>query len=101
MASPRDDKANGKLNLENNGIANLLYTHTTKNFEKSGIEAKNACAKWQPDANEHCLSNISCEVVPGQLTVVIGPVGAGKVFHIISSFYLLLFFKVILLFVHF
>ncbi|XP_073971778.1 probable multidrug resistance-associated protein lethal(2)03659 [Rhodnius prolixus] len=78
VASPRDDKANGKLNLENNGIANLLYTHTTKNFEKSGIEAKNACAKWQPDANEHCLSNISCEVVPGQLTVVIGPVGAGK-----------------------
>ncbi|KAK9504179.1 hypothetical protein O3M35_010567 [Rhynocoris fuscipes] len=76
-------KANGKINLENNGIPpNLLYSHETKNFEKPGIVVKNASAKWIPDSTENSLTNISCNVIPGQLTVVIGPVGSGK-----TSFY--------------
>lgn len=47
--------------------------------DDKGIILKNMYAKWIPEVSEDTLSNINLTVIPGKLTAVIGPVGAGKV----------------------
>lgn len=53
------------------------YVQEQSGGEK-GIVIKSAYTKWIPDVSEDTLSNINLTVTPGKLTVIIGPVGAGK-----------------------
>ncbi|XP_073844740.1 probable multidrug resistance-associated protein lethal(2)03659 [Musca autumnalis] len=43
-----------------------------------GIVLKNVTAKWNPEATENNLNNVSLEFKQKQLIAVIGPVGSGK-----------------------
>lgn len=61
------------------------YEHFTHEGKKPGIIVKNACAKWSPDSLDNSLNSLDLEVIPGQLTVIVGTVGSGK-----SSFFLAL-----------
>ncbi|XP_046989445.1 ATP-binding cassette sub-family C member 4-like isoform X1 [Schistocerca americana] len=45
---------------------------------KTGVQMKKCSAKWSPSSITETLTNISMEVLPGNLCAVIGPVGAGK-----------------------
>lgn len=86
-------KANGKVDLENNGIQLLndvkkvpiTAVHFTGKTDKPGVFMKNVTAKWVENSHENTLTNISLDFVPGVLTAIIGPVGSGKtsLFHAI------------------
>ncbi|XP_014258970.1 probable multidrug resistance-associated protein lethal(2)03659 isoform X2 [Cimex lectularius] len=52
------------------------YVHLLKEYDTPCVEIKNASAKW--NENNETLNNLSLDVYPGKLTVVIGPVGSGK-----------------------
>lgn len=81
-------KANGKVDLENNGIQlindvkkiPITAVHFTGKTDKPGIFMKNVTAKWVENLHENTLTNISLDFVPGVLTAIIGPVGSGKVY---------------------
>lgn len=46
-------------------------------------------AKWSNLTEENTLTNVSFSVKAGELLVVVGPVGSGKVTQSCSSFYML------------
>jgi len=51
----------------------------TKGTNTDGIVISNATAKWTLDQSENTINDIFLTVKPGQLIVIIGSVGAGKV----------------------
>lgn len=58
-----------------------FLTGSSRNENKSvdkGIIIKNVTAKWTATGDD-TLTNINLSVYPGELLVVIGPVGCGKV----------------------
>lgn len=58
------------------------YTYTTESYDpmgyQCGIWAKGISAQWKPDARELSFSNISFEVVGGEVLAIIGPTASGK-----------------------
>ncbi|XP_005190477.1 probable multidrug resistance-associated protein lethal(2)03659 [Musca domestica] len=77
-ASKGEPKADGKTIpaiISENGKSVQVSTVPTK---EPGIVLKNVRAKWNPEAAENNLENVSLEFKEKQLIAVIGPVGAGK-----------------------
>lgn len=55
------------------------YTKDYKHSNSPSIVLTNATAKWTDSPTDYSMENINLTVKSGQLVVVIGPVGAGKV----------------------
>ncbi|XP_049951176.1 probable multidrug resistance-associated protein lethal(2)03659 isoform X3 [Schistocerca serialis cubense] len=64
--------------VHENGIILLKDEKEQIQKENPVVKLEDATAKWQDDAPDNTLKNVSLEVVPGKLLAVIGPVGAGK-----------------------
>ncbi|KAG8310924.1 hypothetical protein J6590_054247 [Homalodisca vitripennis] len=86
----------GKSSLEENGKVNLSFVNDQAEGDKVkdlpriidsevnnsfslSVILKDASAKWSDETFEETLSDINIEFPTGKLTVVIGPVGSGKV----------------------
>jgi len=67
-----------------NNISNENYiaVQSSNNF---GIVISNASAKWTDAQIDNTLENINLTVTPGRLVVIIGPVGAGKVYLLFNA----------------
>lgn len=50
------------------------------NKDADGIFLEQVTAKWIGEQSDNTLTDINLSVIPGKLTAIIGPVGAGKVF---------------------
>ena len=99
--SPVDTKTglNGKekLDLLNEKLENSIVRLTSDmmqheimedNTDNIGIKITNVTAKWNEDFHENTLSDVSLDVRKGSLVAVIGPVGCGKVIHVIVLIFL-------------
>lgn len=65
----------------NDGTEHNINEHS----EMAVIDISNASATWEEGQNDNTLNNINLKIKPGQLAVIIGPVGAGKVFKYFRS----------------
>lgn len=76
-----DKDDNNKLikNYNNSTPNNIHSVDETLQSNNAGIICSDATAKWTNVQTENSIENINWIVKPGQLVVIIGPVGAGKV----------------------
>lgn len=55
-------------------------------LEKVGVDILNASATWDESQNSNTLNGVSLKIRPGQSIAIVGPVGAGKVMKLFSTF---------------
>lgn len=67
----------GSTNEEKPNLELTSVMHV--NEGKSYIRASHVCAKWNPDSEDDFLKDVTFDVNQNELTVIIGPVGSGKV----------------------
>lgn len=78
---------NGKVNLSFNDLDEKevklsppeIIEYNSTDAAKGGVTLTNVSAKWSEDSSEETLSCINVNFQPATLSVVIGPVGSGKV----------------------
>lgn len=81
-------KQNEKINLSFNGhlsddiiktyIPEIIEIDQTK-LKEFGVVLDNVTARWSKQNVLETLQNVNIHFQPGQLSVIIGPVGSGKV----------------------
>lgn len=69
---------------DQNCVTKDVDKQCTKGTNTDGIVILNATAKWTQDQSENTINDIFLTVKPGQLIVIIGSVGAGKVWITIN-----------------
>jgi ABC-type bacteriocin/lantibiotic exporter with double-glycine peptidase domain len=72
--------------VKNDGIELTVHENNSTNdtgsekyTKRNSILFSNVTAKWTRAQTSNSLDNINLTVEPGQLVVVVGPVGSGKV----------------------
>lgn len=80
--------------VKNDGIELTVYKDNSTNYtgfekyaKRNSILFSNVTAKWTRVQTSNSLDNINLTVEPGQLTVVVGPVGSGKVCTINQKYF--------------
>lgn len=58
--------------------AEIVKTAKESEMSKFALRVTNVNAKWQQDDAKEALRNVELSVLPGSLTVIVGPVGSGK-----------------------
>lgn len=72
------------INSKDVSINNVDYQKDIEQLSDYGITVSNVTAKWTSNQSDNSLENINLNVTPGRLVIIIGPVGAGKVYNIIT-----------------
>jgi ABC-type multidrug transport system fused ATPase/permease subunit len=63
----------------------LGVNNFARDFRGPGVKLHCATAQWSRESGEPTLSNITLTIRPGELLMVIGTVGAGKVNNLIQQ----------------
>lgn len=81
--SKSGEPINNTLNNLTKCIANddAILRHNTELSNTHSIVFSKATSKWTDIQTRNTLENINLSVASGQLVGIIGPVGAGKVYH--------------------
>lgn len=73
----------GQKYIASTGKKIIYLKNNFELMQSVGIDVLNVTAKWSEYQNSNALENVNLTVRPGQLSAIIGPVGAGKVYRYI------------------
>ncbi|KAJ4437622.1 hypothetical protein ANN_17767 [Periplaneta americana] len=67
------------------GEVNHVANNSKKENMELGVRLSDATAQWTPELHDKTLNKVTLHIKPGTLVAVIGPVGAGKKFKIVTT----------------